>query len=62
MKIPKITNLPKWIGEIGQFGGLIAILGLIVMEIIFETDIWLVIGTGISFGWAISTKIAHHGR
>lgn len=56
------AKIPKEIGWIGQFGGLIVILILLYLEIKYGADIYLKLGTFFSFCWAVSTKVAHARR
>lgn len=56
------AKVPKEIGWIGQFGGLIVISYLLYMEIKYGAHIFLTLGTTFSLIWAISTKIAHARR
>jgi len=56
------AKIPKEIGWIGQFGGLVVILILIRLEIKYEANVFLLLGTIFSFVWAVSTKIAHARR
>lgn len=56
------AKIPKELGWVGQFGGLIVIIILLILEVKYRASIFLILGTTFSFIWAISTKVAHTKR
>lgn len=48
------------IGDIGQWFSGLMVLAAIIMEFIFQANIWLFVMTIGSFAWGVSTKIKGH--
>lgn len=56
------SKVPREVGWIGQFGGLVVISLLLYLEVKHRASIFLILSTGFSLIWAISTKITHAKR
>ena len=56
------AKIPKELGWIGQFVGMLAIVIFIFLEIRYRAKVYLILPTIFSLIWATSTKIAHAKR